>query len=161
MLPILATIANLFMASDHASGGIAGTRPGGLQVCQSFPMTFADVTGVAKKLCTIAGTIQEPMAFRIDSAVLMTAFNGSVSVVLSAGIVGAGYIDMINAQDVRTGVTLGTNLTLAANPVKIVTVNTDVYALITEGGTDSSAGLAYINVEIWPVNVTEPTSIAG
>lgn len=149
------------MASDHAVGGVKGTRLGGLQVAQSFPMTFADVTGVAKKLCTIVGTVQEPMAFRIDSAVLMTAFNGTVTVVLSAGIVGAGYTDMINAQDVRTGVTLGTNLTLAANPVKIVTADTDLYALITEGGTDSTAGLAYINVEIWPINLNEPTTTGG
>lgn len=140
---------------SHITGGITGTRLGTIQPVQSVPITFADATGVAKKLLTISASTLKPTAFRLKGVVIITANDAVTSATLSIGITGAGYTDLMNAQDLKG--TAGTNMTLAANPIVVVTADTDIYAISTYVGTPT-AGRADAFIEMWEVNRTEPNA---
>ncbi len=141
---------------SHESGGITGTRLGAKSVIHTIPITFADVSGVAKLGLTLKGTVHNPGAFRILGAVVKAPFNNSVTSTLSVGIVGAGFTDMINAQDLKAAA--GTNITLAASPIKVVTADTEMKSIVTNaGGTAPTVGATDVFVEVWESNLKEPT----
>lgn len=141
--------------TEHNSGGAKGTRQGCIHIMHTVPVTFADLTAVAKKLLTIAGTVANPMYFRI-SAVVRIQNNIATTAALAVGVTGATYVDAIAAFDMKGAV--GANATQAANPIKLATADVDVYALPTLGGATGTAGVVDVIIEVWDANVGEPTN---
>lgn len=147
----------------HQTGGIKGTRLGSVMVVHTIPITFADLTAVAKKLLTIAPVLNpspgiavfEPIAYEI-SAIIDTAFNPATSEVLAVGANATSYNDSIATFDL-TGAA-GTNATQAANPIKLCKADTDIFAVPTIVGAQATAGLAYVIIKVYGVNVNAPTN---
>lgn len=148
--------------NTHNTGGIKGNRQGTSLIVHTIPITFADLTAVAKKLLTIAPVINsngvgvfEPQCYRIN-AIIDIAFNPQTSEVLAVGANATSYNDSIAAFDLTAAA--GTNATQAANPIKRVTADTDIFAVPTIVGNPPTAGVAYVIIEVWGVNVTQPTN---
>lgn len=147
----------------HQTGGVKGSRQGSEYAVHTIPITFADLTAVAKKLLTIAPVLNpspgvavfEPMMYRI-SAIIDTAFNPATSEVLAVGANATSYNDSIAAFDLTAAA--GTNATQAANSIKLVKADTDIFAVPTIVGAQATAGLAYVIIEVWGVNVNAPTN---
>lgn len=147
----------------HQTGGIKGSRLGTVMVVHTIPITFADLTAVAKKLLTIAPVLNpspgvavfEPIAFEIFG-IIDTAFNPGTSETLAVGVTGTAYTDAIAAFDL-TGAA-GANATQAANPIKLAKADTDIFAVPTIVGAQPTAGLAYVIIKVYGVNVNAPTN---
>lgn len=128
----------------------------------TIPVTFLDLTAVAKKLLTIAPiynpspgvAVFEPEMYVID-AIVEIANNAVTSAALAVGAVGGTYVDSIAAFDMKGAA--GANATRAANPIKLVTADTDIFALPTIVGT-VTAGKCHVIIQVWGVNVNEPTN---
>lgn len=149
--------------NTHGTGGTKGTRLGTHMMVHTIPVTFADLTAVAKKLLTIAPIynpspgvgVFEPQHFRI-SAVIREQNNIATTAALAVGVVGAAYTDAIAAFDMKGAV--GVNATQAANPIKLAIADTDIFAVPTLGGATGTAGKVDVIIEVWGVNLTEPTN---
>lgn len=139
---------------SHQSGNLKGNRLGAVPVIHTFPITYGtDTSATAKKLCTVPGSVHNPALYRV-SAFIVTAADSGTSATLSAGITGAGYTDILNAVDLKAAA--GVNY-VASNPIKYAVADTDIYALPTWTGA-TTVGKAYVQVEVWDVNVNEPTA---
>lgn len=151
--------------NSHLTGGIKGTRLGTDVVTHTIPVTFADLTAVAKKLLTIAPVynptpgigVFEPQMYVID-AVVEIPNNAATSAALAVGAVGGTYVDSIAAFDMKGAA--GANATRAANPIKLVSADTDIFALPTIVGAPT-AGKCHVIIQIWGVNIVEPTNQGG
>lgn len=152
--------------NSHATGPIRGTRLGCEVVTHTIPFTFSDLTAIAKKLLTISPILNpspgvavfEPEMFTVD-VVIETQFNPGTSETLNVGTTPATYVDSINAFNLVQAI--GTNATRAANPIKLVLADTDVFAIPTIVGAQPTAGKAHVIITVWGVNINEPTNQGG
>jgi len=142
---------------NHTSAGIKGSRLGTPLIVHTFPLTGADPTATDKRLCMLEASADRPIFYRV-SAVIVTPQTATTAT-LSVGTTAGAPIENINAQDLKQAA--GTNLTVAANPIKRIAVDTPLLARPAYTGSSLLTALAFINVEIWEINLNEPTVSGG
>lgn len=122
---------------------------------QSATLDYSNNLSAANlKLFTVKASATQPVAMRL-TAVVMTAFSNSGNAsTLSVGSASGGT-QFLNAVDMTAAA--NTNY-VPTGEVRILTADTDIWAVRTDTTTAASAGQVAVIADLSEVNVKQPTT---